>query len=90
MKDTNKHVTKKEECFIKTTDDFYPNFPGGLVKLSYRMTKQYGCWVAVWGNDDTGYEKIVDKADVRDLYRKIKNKGIITVKELIDLGFKGA
>jgi hypothetical protein len=86
----SKHIWKGDECFIKTTDDFYPNFPGGLVKLSYRISKQYGAWIAVWGNDDTGYEKNFDISDVRDAYRKLKNKGTITVKELIDNGFKGA
>lgn len=84
---------KSESCFIKTTDNFYGNYKNNTVELSYhinRNKKPSICWVSVWGNDDTGYEKPCNIDEFRDLYRKMKQKGSITVKELLEMGFQSA
>ena len=83
-----KHDKRKEEkCFINTSDNFHPNFPNNQVELSYCINK-FGCYVSVWGADDDGYNKSCNIDEVRDIYRKIKTKGMITKKELIGMGFE--
>lgn len=52
----------KIQKFVKTTDDWYPNYPGDLVRVF--LLNQYNSpnrkWdfvrIAVWGDDDFGLE----------------------------------
>ena len=49
---------KREERMVKVTDDWYPCYDGGLVKLSILQNffKEYYCIISVWGADDYGLE----------------------------------
>lgn len=86
---------RQESCFLKTTDNFYPNFPDNMVELSYTIIhskrtdvyKGIRSWVSVWGNDDMGFTKTCDIDEVRKIYRKLKKKGLITIKMLLEMGF---
>jgi len=50
---------KRQSCFKKTDEDWYPNFYGELVRVTYEFIPddEDPRWlVCVWGNDDCGME----------------------------------
>ncbi|MCA9495832.1 MAG: hypothetical protein KC589_02730 [Nanoarchaeota archaeon] len=54
---------KRIDVFKKTSDDWYPNYPNDMVKVSFLklpniLQNSDDEWrVCVWGNDDFGLER---------------------------------
>jgi len=81
---------------VKTTDDFYPNWPGDFVSVSLNFPSkkvyEYDTFrVSVWGEDDFGLEReFGSKEDATNYFNKICSLPIITIAQLKLDGFIGA
>ena len=90
---------KKFELFIKTTDQWYPNYPGNKVRvcvqdcINHRTDGRSILLVCVWGNDDYGLEKFMYFDTVKErnkAYKKwvkeVKSWKVVTKDGLKKLG----
>ncbi|MFA5135312.1 MAG: hypothetical protein WC505_06040 [Patescibacteria group bacterium] len=87
--------SERESCFITTTDEFCPNFPGNTVRLTWaRMwpraeeptARRYH--VSVWGDDDMGMELYpADKSQAKQVYRDLIALQPISIDYLKSIGF---
>lgn len=79
------------KCRVKTTDNWYPNFPEDEVELTLHIPdiemigKVQWCYhfrVSVWGNDDMGMKRDFfsqeDLHSALNLYHVLKKSGNIT------------
>ena len=76
--DFSKPIIKIEK-FVKTTDNWYPNFPNKKVRIRLFFTNYYSDifnkWIryircCVWGNDDFGLEKDFECFSKEELINK--------------------
>jgi hypothetical protein len=64
---TRVKIKDNPTAFVPTSDDWYPNFKGNLVRVRLHLScgeqaKPF-LRVSVWGNDDTGMELDFDAKD---------------------------
>ncbi len=83
------------DTFVKTSDNFYPNFDGDLVNVSMMRLdlKKSTYRVCVWGEDDCGFERDWESSnpeEAKKVYFKIVNSGDVTFELLKKLGLKSA
>jgi hypothetical protein len=87
-----------DECFISTTDDFCPNYPGNLVKLKWlrlgsspedvKAGKPQLYRVNCWGADDLGLDlDSPDKEMIHQMYLNVIELQPIDIPGLLALGF---
>ena len=88
----------RRECFIETTDDWYPNFDaegkpdrnGQHVRLVMcEFVDHSGYRVAVWGADDTGMERDFEGMELPsalELFARLKGGGSVCRADLSLLG----
>jgi len=74
----------KFKCLKKTSDDWYPNFDGKYVEVSYYSNPETEPLVCVWGNDDSGMEYIGQ--DAQYIFHRLLEEDDITYKLCRDLG----
>jgi hypothetical protein len=80
---------KKESKFIKASDNWSPCYPNNEVMVSVVRDSSQMFRVCVWGEDDTGMEKLFDhKGDARDFYNNLS--GPVSMDLLKKLGFISA
>jgi hypothetical protein len=83
-------IVKTDPVFIKTSDDWYPNYPGDEVRVSMSFVKkknEQNNVVCVWGADDCGMEFwSPDRELVRSKYREICSWDNVTFEKLEKLG----
>lgn len=79
----------QKKVFVKTDDNWHPNFEGDLVELSLLVMSNLKDWkVVVWGADDTGMEKEFQAyEEANEVYTLLAGCGNVNFKDLIDLGF---
>lgn len=74
--------------FKKTQDDWCPNYPNDLVRLFCCPLTDGKFRVAVWGDDDLGYEFDYNtEKEARDMFDKLSKEKYINFKTVKDLGF---
>ena len=79
----------KQKKMVRVTDEWYPNYPGDLVQVSFHEDEPGVYRIAVWGEDDMGMGRtFTDKGDARAMYRKLE--GPLSQDYLRTLGFKQA
>lgn len=79
---------KRKECFVNTTDNWYPNYPDNQVLLSLSKLNTGNYRVSVWGQDDVGWDiDIKEISNACNLYHKIKNRKTISYEYLKTQGF---
>lgn len=72
--------------FLPTSDDWYPSWPGDLVKVKLYEYQDGTGRISVWGADDTGMERLFDRAaDARRCYVRLPS--VIDRDGLTLLGF---
>ncbi len=87
-----------DECFIATTDDFCPNYPGDLVLLTWmrlgQMPEEVKAGepvlyrVCCWGADDLGLDMdSPDKEMIHQMYLDVIELQPIDIPGLLALGF---
>ncbi len=76
-----KKKKRQIETMIKVSDNWYPNFSDNMVKVIYIPATEY---MAVYGNDDFGMNKI---NVTRKVYEKLI-KRVLNKKILKNMGFK--
>ena len=87
VKNIQKRKDKRTKL-VPTKDNFFPNFPGDMVKVSWHNNEFR---VSVWGDDDMGLEKYFDnKIDAENCFNELVKSNNIQIKELKKLGFAGA
>lgn len=75
---------KRIDIFKKTKDDWYPNYPNDMVKVSFLQLHNFlqntNEWrVCVWGNDDFGLEHdFKSKKEAEKVFEIISNLDIIS------------
>lgn len=92
---------KRFETFIKTTDQWFPNYPGNKVKVHvYDITEftpdgVFSIIIGVWGDDDDGMSKQEDFETIKERnkafkqwVREIKTWRVVTKAELKRLKFE--
>lgn len=85
MKNKNTIYNIKEE-FRPTTDQWYPNYDGNLVKVRVVEYSKGGAMVCVWGADDFGMEIMTGtRMQAIDIYQTLPK--IITIEDLESRGF---
>ncbi len=62
-------MTRKydKEKMLYASDDWYPNYPGDMVRVRFLMLSDGNWRVCVWGADDDGMER--DFADKDEAYK---------------------
>ena len=85
-------VFKRRNAKVKTTDDWYPNFPNSEVEISLMklMDGKSTYRLCVWGADDCGMEIDVETTNPDNLireYESLISSPPITKKHLTSLGF---
>jgi hypothetical protein len=78
------------DVFKYTSDDFYPNFNNKRVRASFiTMKDEYR--VAVWGNDNCGFERnFKSKKNAFKLFKELESVDDITIQILKKMGFRHA
>jgi hypothetical protein len=72
--------------FRPTTDQWYPNYDGDLVKISVYEYSKGGAKVCVWGADDFGMEIMVGtRMQALDIFNALPK--VITQEDLKLRGF---
>jgi hypothetical protein len=73
--------------WLKAADDWYPNFSGDLVRVSFMPLLTGGKWrVCVWGADDLGMERDFEtRLPALECYQNLPK--VLSQKMLKDLGF---
>lgn len=71
---------KRQNVFKLTNDDWYPNYENNTVRLQYIGLLSDGKYrVAVWGNDDFGFEKDFDtESEAISMFRQLEKYPLIT------------
>lgn len=86
MPKKNNTIYHIKEEFRPTTDQWYPNYDGDLVKISVYEYSKGGAMVCVWGNDDFGMEILVDtRMQAIDIFNTLPK--VITIEDLESRGF---
>lgn len=72
-----------------TNDDWHPCYPENTVELKYIGKLSDGRFrVAVWGADDTGYERDFDKEeDAISMFQRLEKYPMINYADMHHLGF---
>jgi hypothetical protein len=79
------------DIFKNTSDDFAPNFDNDTVQLSFIPIVDGSYRVAVWGNDDCGFERnFKSKKNAFKLFEELKSVDDITYQLLKRMGFRHA
>lgn len=74
------------EEFRPTTDQWYPNYPEDLVKVTVVEYSKGGAMVNVWGDDDFGMQILVDtRMQALDIFNALPK--VITIEDLQLRGF---
>jgi len=83
----------KTHTLKPTNDDWHPNYPGNLVKVSLTQTGPNppingDFRVCVWGRDDFGMERdFKDRTEAQEMYRTVTNLSFVDKLALKSLGF---
>lgn len=80
---------KRQTTMIKTSDNFFPNFPNNEVQVSFNRLNDGLYRVAVWGMDDFGMDKdFVDKDNAEELFKKLSKLKNVTKQILKENGLE--
>lgn len=80
---------KRKTIYKNTNDDWYGNYEGDRIKLSYLGELSDGTFrVCCWGNDDCGMEKdFIFEMEAMQVFKMLSEKDVIDKKDLEDIGF---
>ena len=93
----NVYFPKRIEHFKNTKDNWYDNYKGNQVILTYHGiinpyvldSNKFIYRVSVWGNDDLGIDKDFNNhLEAKQLFNKINSLKYVNKQDLLDLGME--